>query len=77
VTTDIFLPTVTWVGVVGLSIGVRSHAGVACSLGFLRFAIGGHRAPNIPPVQRSILAIFGERSWPNTTSWGHSFYSVW
>ena len=29
VSTDVFVPTVTWVGAVGLSIGVRSHTGVA------------------------------------------------
>jgi len=38
-----FLLPVTWVGVVGLSIGVRSQTGVARSLGLLRFAIGDHR----------------------------------
>jgi len=43
VTTDIFLPTVTWVGAVSLSIGVRSHTGVARTVRSLRSVTGGNR----------------------------------
>ena len=43
VTTDIFLHPVTWVCVVGLSIGVRSHAGVARAIRLLQSVSGGDR----------------------------------
>jgi len=50
-----FLLLATWVGVVGLSIGVRSHAGVERAIQSLRYATCGDR---VRPAQHRTRRVY-------------------